>query len=70
MELVTEIPNIALFVPVGVVLIVIVLIYAFSFKRAEQPPFTKLSTSGNDDRKATGKKRKTKEKVCKTLYQS
>lgn len=48
--------------PVSGVAILIVLVYAFGFKRTEQPPFDKLSSS-NDEKKAAGKKKKIKEKV-------
>lgn len=64
MELVAQLINnqFALYIPVALVLVCAILVFAFGFKSAEQPPFDKLSAS-NDDRKPAGKKRKTKEKV-------
>ncbi|XP_014248282.1 nucleolar protein 58-like [Cimex lectularius] len=44
----------------GFVLILAVLVFAFGFKSAEEPPFDKLS--GHEDRRAAGKKRKPKDK--------
>lgn len=69
METVTELVtnNLEYLLPVVGVALLIVLVYAFGFKRAEQPPFDKLS-SGSDDKKATGKKKKIKEKVSVACF--
>jgi hypothetical protein len=48
--------------PVGLVIVVVILVFTFGFKSAEQPPFDKLT---NDDRKQAGKKKKIKEKVSR-----
>lgn len=56
----------ALYIPVVLVLVCVILIFAFSFKKPEQPPFDKL-TSTADDRKLSSKKRKTKDKVIPQL---
>lgn len=51
-------------IPVGIVLIFAVLVFAFGFKNAEQPPFAQLSAVSDVDRKQANKKRnKIKEKV-------
>lgn len=65
MELVNEIVNnqFALYIPVALVLIGAILVFAFGFKSAEQPPFDKLSSIDSDERKTLGKKKKLKEKV-------
>lgn len=63
MELVSELPNIQLYIPAAFVVVAVTLIYVFGFKSAEQPPFDKLSSGTGDDRKIAGKKRKTKDKV-------
>lgn len=48
-------------IPIGIVLICAILVFAFGFKKAEQPPFAQLS---DVDRKLSNKKRgKTKDKV-------
>ncbi|KAG8038884.1 hypothetical protein G9C98_003191 [Cotesia typhae] len=50
-------------IPVGIVLIFAVLVFAFGFKNAEQPPFAQLSAVSDVDRKQANKKRnKIKEK--------
>ncbi|XP_057341563.1 uncharacterized protein DDB_G0286299-like [Microplitis mediator] len=50
-------------IPVGIVLILAVLVFAFGFKNAEQPPFAQLSAVSDVDRKqANKKKNKIKEK--------
>lgn len=69
METVTELinSNLEYLLPVVGVGVLIILVYAFGFKRAEQPPFDKLS-SGSDDKKAVGKKKKIKEKVSLTYF--
>lgn len=70
MELVSELPNSQFFIPAAVVVLAVLavpLIYAFGFKSAQQPPFDKLSSGVGDDRKAAGKKRKTKDKVSLIL---
>lgn len=49
--------------PVGIVLVCAILVFAFGFKKAEQPPFAQLSAGSDVDRKSAGKKRgKIKEK--------
>ncbi|OAD56693.1 Nuclear envelope phosphatase-regulatory subunit 1 like protein, partial [Eufriesea mexicana] len=49
--------------PVGIVLICAILVFAFGFKKAEQPPFAQLSVGSDVDRKFANKKRsKIKEK--------
>lgn len=63
MELVSELPNIQLYIPAAIVVVAVTLIYVFGFKPAEQPPFDKLSSGAGDDRKTVGKKRKTKDRV-------
>lgn len=65
MELASQLANnqlINLYIPVALVLVCAILVFAFGFKSAEQPAFDKLSGIG-DDRKQAGKKRKSKEKV-------
>lgn len=50
--------------PVGIVLLCAILVFAFGFKKAEQPPFAQLSVGSDVDRKFANKKRsKIKEKV-------
>ncbi|XP_012271744.1 uncharacterized protein PF11_0207 [Orussus abietinus] len=50
-------------VPVGIVLVLAVLVFAFGFKNAEQPPFGQLSAVADLERKQAGKKRvRTREK--------
>ncbi|XP_011304765.1 uncharacterized protein DDB_G0286299 [Fopius arisanus] len=50
-------------VPVALVLVCAVLVFAFGFKNAEQPPFAQLSAVSDADRKQANKKRsKIKEK--------
>ncbi|XP_063995068.1 DNA ligase 1-like [Diachasmimorpha longicaudata] len=50
-------------VPVGLVLVCAVLVFAFGFKNAEQPPFAQLSAVSDAERKqATKKRSKIKEK--------
>ncbi|GJQ68470.1 hypothetical protein Trydic_g17047 [Trypoxylus dichotomus] len=39
-----------------------ILVFAFGFKSAEQPPFDKLSSIDSEERKTLGKKKKLKEK--------
>lgn len=64
MEVVTDlIQNNIVYALPAVLVIFLILVYAFGFKRAEQPPFDKLFSGANDDRKTAGKKRKIKEKV-------
>lgn len=65
METVLELVNnnLEYLLPVSGVAILIVLVYAFGFKRTEQPPFDKLSSGSNDEKKTAGKKKKIKEKV-------
>ncbi|XP_076679909.1 uncharacterized protein LOC143375059 [Andrena cerasifolii] len=49
--------------PVGIVLVCAILVFAFGFKKAEQPPFAQLSAGSDVDRKFASKKRsKIKEK--------
>lgn len=62
MEIITEFTNnpIAIYIPVALALLGVVLVFTFGFKPPEQPPFDKLTI---DDRKPAGKKRKIKEKV-------
>jgi hypothetical protein len=57
-------------VPVGIVLLCALLVFAFGFKKAEQPPFAHLSGPLSDaERKAQSKRRsKTKEKVSQSLF--
>ncbi|KRT78677.1 hypothetical protein AMK59_8272, partial [Oryctes borbonicus] len=64
MELINEFVNnqFALYVPVALVLVCVVLVFAFGFKSAEQPPFDKLSAIDSEERKTLGKKKKLKEK--------
>lgn len=72
MEL-AEVMNTHYALPVGIVLICAVLVFAFGFKSVEEPPFSQLSNITADDRKASGKKRKSKEKekkVSQTIVQS
>ena len=47
-------------IPVGIVLVCAVLVYAFGFKNAAEPPFAQLSTVVDAERKQAGKKRSTK----------
>lgn len=68
MELVSELPNIQLYIPAAVVVVAVTLIYVFGFKSAVQPPFDKLSSGTSDDRKLIGKKRKTKDRVSVVCY--
>lgn len=65
MELVNDFVNnqFTLYIPVALVLIGIVFVFAFGFKSAEQPPFDKLSSIDSEERKTLGKKKKLKEKV-------
>lgn len=51
-------------IPVGIVLVCAILVFAFGFKKAEQPPFAQLS---DVDRKLTKKRGKVREKVSETL---
>lgn len=64
MEAVLELVNnnLEYLLPVSGVAFLIILVYAFGFKRTEQPPFDKLS-SNTDEKKSSGKKKKIKEKV-------
>ncbi|KAI4470119.1 hypothetical protein MML48_1g18696 [Holotrichia oblita] len=64
MELVNEFVNnqFALYIPVALVLVGAILVFAFGFKSAEQPPFDKLSSIDSEERKTLGKKKKLKEK--------
>lgn len=48
-------------VPITVV-VGAIFVYIFGFKRAEQPPFTKLATVVNDDKKSKDKKQPKKDK--------
>lgn len=68
MELVKEFTSnqFTIFLPVAIVLVLAILVFAFGFKSAEQPPFDKLALI--DDRKPAGKKRKIKEKVIIYKY--
>ncbi|XP_050450646.1 DNA ligase 1-like isoform X2 [Cataglyphis hispanica] len=45
-------------VPVGVVLVFAILVFAFGFKKAEQPPFAQLSAGSDVDRKFAKKRGK------------
>ncbi|XP_050450645.1 DNA ligase 1-like isoform X1 [Cataglyphis hispanica] len=49
-------------VPVGVVLVFAILVFAFGFKKAEQPPFAQLSAGSDVDRKFAKKRGKVREK--------
>ncbi|XP_029168863.1 DNA ligase 1-like [Nylanderia fulva] len=49
-------------VPVGIVLIFAILVFAFGFKKAEQPPFAQLSAGSDVDRKLARKRGKVREK--------
>ncbi|GAB1859095.1 hypothetical protein CAJAP_00089 [Camponotus japonicus] len=49
-------------VPVGVVLVLAILVFAFGFKKAEQPPFAQLSAGSDVDRKLAKKRGKIREK--------
>lgn len=64
MELMAELVNnqLTLYIPVALVLVAAILVFAFGFKSAEQPPFDKLAAVANDDRKSFAKKRKIKDK--------
>lgn len=68
MESIVEVvrSNLEYILPVSGVGLLIILVYVFSFKRTEQPPFDKLS-SNNDEKKSAGKKKKIKEKVSVAL---
>lgn len=69
MELMAELVNnqLTLYIPVALVLVAAILVFAFGFKSAEQPPFDKLAAVANDDRKSFAKKRKIKDKVSLIL---
>ncbi|XP_071579293.1 uncharacterized protein [Temnothorax nylanderi] len=49
-------------IPVGIVLVCAILVFAFGFKKAEQPPFAQLSASSDVDRKLGKKRGKVREK--------
>ncbi|XP_012218353.1 nucleolar protein 58-like [Linepithema humile] len=49
-------------IPVGIVLVCAILVFAFGFKKAEQPPFAQLSAGSDVDRKLTKKRGKVREK--------
>lgn len=55
-------------IPVGIVLICAILVFAFGFKKAEQPPFAQLSSGSDVDRKLARKRGKIREKVSETSY--
>lgn len=53
-------------IPVGIVLVCAILVFAFGFKKAEQPPFAQLSAGSDVDRKLAKKRGKVREKVSET----
>lgn len=55
-------------IPVGIVLICAILVFAFGFKKAEQPPFAQLSAGSDVDRKFGKKRTKTREKVSEVTF--
>ena len=55
-------------IPVGIVLICAILVFAFGFKKAEQPPFAQLSSGSDVDRKLSRKRGKIREKVSKMSF--
>ncbi|KAL3274885.1 hypothetical protein HHI36_019667 [Cryptolaemus montrouzieri] len=63
MELVQElVRNQVVYITVLLVVFLAILVFAFGFQTAKEPPFVKIT---NEDRKQQNKKRKIKEKVCK-----
>lgn len=71
MELINQLTHnqLTMYIPVALVLVCAILVFAFGFKSAELPAFDKLSGI-SDDRKPAGKKRKTKEKVRKIFIKN
>lgn len=53
-------------IPVGIVLVCAILVFAFGFKKAEQPPFAQLSAGSDVERKLAKKRGKVREKVSET----
>lgn len=70
MELISELlvsNQLALYIPVALVLVGALLVFTFGFRSAEQPPFDKISLiTAADDRKSATKKRKLKDRVSCT----